>query len=74
LVGKKFLIYSYEVCFKLLDKGFIELVGPKNLTAFFYKLAFNLRTQQTGFVYQYISVMVISFIFIYLNFDLFSTL
>lgn len=74
LVGKKFLIYSYEVCFKLLDKGFIELVGPKNLTAFFYKLAFNFRTQQTGFVYQYISVMVISFIFIYLNFDLFSTL
>ena len=73
LVGKKILVYSYEVCFKLLDKGFIELVGPKNITSVIYKLSFDLRTQHTGFIYQYISIMVIGFTIAFLAFDLWAT-
>jgi len=65
LIAKKFLIVSYEVCFKILDKGFVEIIGPKGFSSFFYKLSFNLRKQQTGFVFQYLNLMSLGILFIY---------
>jgi NADH-quinone oxidoreductase subunit L len=65
LIAKKFLIVSYEVCFKLLDKGFVEIIGPKGFTSLFYNFSINLRKQQTGFVFQYISLMSLGILVIY---------
>jgi len=71
LVAKNFLIISYEVCFIILDKGFVELLGPKNIVGLFLKLAYNLRYQQTGFIYQYLSIMGITFIWSWLFITIF---
>jgi len=68
IVAKRFLLLSYSVCFKLLDKGFVELIGPKSFTSSFYRASFNLRNKQTGFIYQYISTLSVSFIFLYIYF------
>jgi len=71
LIAKNFLIASYNVCFKLLDKGFVELIGPKGISYIIYEFSINIRKQQTGFIYQYICVMnlgvilFISILFIY---------
>jgi len=62
---------SYNICFKLLDKGFVELIGPKGLVYVIYNLSVNVRKQQTGFIYQYICVMNVSIIFIYLFYLIF---
>ena len=36
LIAKFFLIASYTICFKLLDKGFVELIGPKGVSYIVY--------------------------------------
>ena len=56
---------GYNVFFKLLDKGFVELFGPKGLTNVIYILSLNLRKQQTGYIYQYICIMNLSIILLY---------
>jgi hypothetical protein len=66
LIAKNFLISSYNVCFKLLDKGFVEMVGPKGFTSLFYSISVDLRKQQTGYIYQYACIMVFISLIIYL--------
>ena len=71
LVAKNFLIISYNVCFKLLDKGFVELIGPKGLTYIFYTFLINVRKQQTGFIYQYFCLMNLGVVLLYIFFIFF---
>ena len=66
LLAKNFLTVCYNFCFKVLDKGLVELVGPKGFTAILYKLSITIRKQQTGFIYQYCCVMVLISILLYL--------
>lgn len=57
LLAKPLLIAFYEVSYKFMDKGFSELLGPKNLTIFLWKLVKYFRYYQTGFIYQYLCIM-----------------
>nr|YP_009710062.1 NADH dehydrogenase subunit 5 [Coleochaete scutata]QFU80167.1 NADH dehydrogenase subunit 5 [Coleochaete scutata] len=56
---RPFLKFGYEVSFKTLDKGAIELLGPSGISSTLRSLARQMSTWQTGFVYHYAFVMVI---------------
>lgn len=71
IVAKRFLILSYNTCFKLLDKGFVEILGPKGIVSMLYRISINFRYQQTGFLYQYISVMLCINLYLYIYMLLF---
>jgi NADH-ubiquinone oxidoreductase chain 5 len=53
------LIFGYEVSFKTLDKGAIEILGPYGIAGTFRKLAMQLSQIQSGFVYHYAFMMLI---------------
>lgn len=59
-----FFTWSYSL-FKLLDKGFIELLGPMGITSVLSQLTNKLRLQQTGFVYNYFCFMIFCFLIAY---------
>lgn len=65
LIAKNFLYVAYEICFKVLDKGFVELLGPTGLTTLLYEASLAIRKQQTGFLYQYAAVMILVSLVIY---------
>jgi NADH:ubiquinone oxidoreductase subunit 5 (subunit L)/multisubunit Na+/H+ antiporter MnhA subunit len=53
------LVFGYEVSFKTLDKGAIEILGPYGIAGTFRKLAMQLSQIQSGFVYHYAFIMLI---------------
>lgn len=52
-IVKPFFHFCYQVSFSLLDKGFIEVLGPYGLTNKINQLAHKLTQLQTGLVYHY---------------------
>jgi len=61
------LSFGYNISFKLLDRGAIELVGPTGLVRFFSYLSRFVSNLQTGFLFHYVLFMAISVIgFVYL--------
>nr|YP_009047466.1 NADH dehydrogenase subunit 5 [Buxbaumia aphylla]AGN74257.1 NADH dehydrogenase subunit 5 [Buxbaumia aphylla]AHG58915.1 NADH dehydrogenase subunit 5 [Buxbaumia aphylla] len=58
-VVRFFLRFGYEVSFKVLDKGAIEILGPYGISYTFRKLAKQISKLQSGFVYHYAFVMLI---------------
>jgi proton-translocating NADH-quinone oxidoreductase chain L len=54
------LSFGYEVSFKTLDKGFIEVIGPSGIAVTIQKLSKQISSVQSGFVYHYAFVMLIS--------------
>ena len=64
-IGNFVLNISYHNCYKLIDKGFLEYFGVTGLTNIIYM--FSIRTiqiQNSGFIYNYISIMLLSFFFL----------
>jgi NADH-ubiquinone oxidoreductase chain 5 len=57
---------SYLIPFKLLDKGFIELVGPLGLIINLNKISKKLSGFQTGLIYHY-TFVILTGIFLYIN-------
>ena len=53
------LWFGYEISFKTLDKGVFELLGPFGIGSTFRRLALQISTIQSGFVYHYALVMLI---------------
>jgi len=60
-IGKTILISAYNTFFKLIDKGFIEILGPTGLIFSFYMLSGNLKKEITGYIYQYFSIVILIF-------------
>ena len=56
---KKALSFGYEVSFKTLDKGIIEILGPYGISHTFQKLSRQMSKIQSGFVYHYALTMLI---------------
>ena len=56
---KKALSFGYEVSFKTLDKGIIEILGPYGISQTFQKLSRQMSKIQSGFVYHYALSMLI---------------
>jgi NADH-ubiquinone oxidoreductase chain 5 len=58
-IGIRVLKFGYDFTFNLIDKGFIELIGPKGFTQTFYNLSFRITTFQTGFFFHYTCLFLI---------------
>ena len=60
---QKALSFGYEVSFKTLDKGIIEILGPYGISQTFQKLSRQISKIQSGFVYHYALSMLIGLTF-----------
>jgi NADH-ubiquinone oxidoreductase chain 5 len=56
-VIKPLFAFSYKVSFKLIDRGFIELIGPLGLVRIFSRLSEMVVKLQSGFIYHYVFMM-----------------
>jgi NADH-ubiquinone oxidoreductase chain 5 len=56
------LNFGYKISFKLIDRGFIELLGPLGLTRFFSNLSFYVNSIQSGYIFEYAAFIVIGVI------------
>ena len=55
---------SYRVSYKIIDRGIIEVFGPLGLTVIISKKANNLYKLQSGLLYHYTLIVLISITFI----------
>lgn len=53
------LAFGYQVSFKVLDRGLVEMIGPHGLAVLMSQLSKKASQLQTGFVYHYAFVMLI---------------
>lgn len=58
-LGNKVLVFSYAGVFKGLDKGILEIIGPKGLILNVYLFVRSLLAVQSGNLYHYIFVLVL---------------
>ena len=61
--GKNALSFGYNVSFKSVDKGVLEMLGPYGLVVMFKNLSGQFKSLQTGYVYHYAFVMLIGLTF-----------
>lgn len=65
-IAKPFFHFGWNVTYKILDRGLIELVGPFGLAQFFStRLATLASSLQSGFVYSY-ALIIITFATLFL--------
>jgi NADH-ubiquinone oxidoreductase chain 5 len=50
-LGHTILNYSYECFYKLLDKGFIEILGSQGLSKACYRISLYITSSQLGVIY-----------------------
>ena len=58
---------SYIFMYKLIDKGFLEIIGPYGIVYNLYNIAIKIGKLQSGYIYHYIGyifIVLILFIFI----------
>jgi NADH-ubiquinone oxidoreductase chain 5 len=61
----QFVLYlGYNGTYKVIDRGFIEFFGPFGLSSLFYNKLFNILRIQTGLIYHYTFIMLISIVFL----------
>ena len=53
------LRFGYEVSFKAMDKGIIEMFGPYGIIYAFQNFFVNIRNLQTGYIYHYALFMLV---------------
>lgn len=53
----------YTLTFKLIDRGWVEFFGPLTIVRFTNKLSSLLSSFQTGFIYNYVFIMLLGIIF-----------
>ena len=58
---------AYNIFFKVIDKGFLELLGPTGISYIIYNCTVYFRKLQTGYIYQY-SFILVFFFFLILTF------
>jgi len=58
-IGYPALQFGYEISFRTLDKGVIEIIGPTGIVQSIQKFLPTLRLFQSGFVYHYALMMLI---------------
>ncbi len=67
--GYTILKYSYDFFYKLIDKGFIEIINPNTFSLISYKIAKILKRQSLGFIYHLHCLFILNliiFIFIFI--------
>lgn len=71
----RFLNSCYSLTFKIIDRGLIEMFGPLSLVRLVGKSSSVFSYFQTGFLYNYIFVVLLGIIFfikVALSFSVFS--
>jgi NADH-ubiquinone oxidoreductase chain 5 len=63
-INQYILKVGYNVTYKMVDKGLIEMCGPYGLTTIFSFLSQRIILLQTGYIYHYSLLMLISTIFL----------
>ncbi len=63
------LYFGYNISFKMLDRGLIEIIGPLGIVRNLKQSISHMYKIQSGLIYHYILMMVISIVFIYLRFN-----
>ncbi|KAG6968473.1 hypothetical protein JG688_00005789 [Phytophthora aleatoria] len=63
-INQYILKIGYNVTYKMIDKGLIEICGPYGLTVIFSFLSQKIILLQTGYIYHYSLLMLISTIFL----------
>nr|YP_010616495.1 NADH dehydrogenase subunit 5 [Peronosclerospora sorghi]WAU47929.1 NADH dehydrogenase subunit 5 [Peronosclerospora sorghi] len=63
-INQFFLKMGYDFTYKKIDKGLLEMCGPYGLINIFYFLIKKIISIQTGYIYHYSLLMVISTIFL----------
>jgi len=67
IISQKFLLFGYESTYKMVDRGVIELFGPKGLAFFIRNQTLILSSFQTGYIYHYSFLMLIGVCFFILT-------
>jgi len=63
IISQSILFTGYNVTYKNIDKGLIEFLGPKGLSTFIYNQSFSFNKLQSGYIYHYAFVIILSLIF-----------
>jgi NADH-ubiquinone oxidoreductase chain 5 len=63
-LGYTILNYSYECFYKLLDKGFIEILGPQGLSKICYDISTRVSSSQLGIIYHLACFLFLGLIFL----------
>lgn len=63
-VTKPVMWFGYEISFKLLDRGFIEIIGPLGFVRFFSKLSKFINNLNTGYIYHYAFFFILGLVLI----------
>jgi NADH-ubiquinone oxidoreductase chain 5 len=61
---QNFLKFSYRISYKIIDRGIIEILGPLGLSLIITEKAKYLYKLQSGFIYHYTLILLISSTFI----------
>jgi len=56
--------FGYQVSYKSIDRGVIEILGPYGISNLVFSVAFNLNKLHTGYIYHYAIYMIFNLIFI----------
>ena len=63
-IAKNAMSFGYDVSFKVIDRGIIELFGPYGLSTTLAKFSRSLSQVQTGYIYNYAFVMLVGLILV----------
>jgi NADH-ubiquinone oxidoreductase chain 5 len=66
-----FLNISYNVTFKLIDRGLLEVVGPYGIATRVMNFAKNISLLQSGIVYSYLFVLITGLVSFFILFEIY---
>lgn len=58
-IVKNFFKFSYNITFKLIDRGYLEYIGPLSIVRLFNNITYNINLIYNGLIYQNIFIIII---------------
>ncbi len=65
-IGRNIMSFGYNVSYKVLDRGLIEVIGPLGITKTVKQLSKQVSFLQTGYIYNYAFIMLVGVTFLLL--------
>lgn len=72
-LSKLTFFIGYNVIFKVLDRGIIEIIGPLGLVRLYVLMSNKISMMQSGFIYHYFVVKFLGFFFFFFFFNFFES-
>lgn len=67
IIAESFLNFIYHTSYKIIDKGFLEILGPKQISNIIYKLSKKIQNMHNGLIIIYSFSMVVYLFFCFSN-------